>query len=382
MKRFILSTITILPTLGCLFSPQENFNTIKNVKKANSSEFEAREYQTISNDLYDVFLGNFNINLTNFYEKDVLSFNLTFTKPTSLIRAYHVFLLDGEKNLVSTLKDGTIDAVTHEYTTKVDLYQSEINELGNTYYIRIAGSDSIKRPYQMIREYIEFPLSNVKNLVMDSNYLEYVTGVSYDTRTLTINREYIKLNNIEKDIYLDLYYRFHLHDINAEFYVKSFSDVRNSKKYLYIHDPNRLYNLAFQETEEFPGYSMAATFFEITKNKTMTDFSLSNNFYVDQLTGLMSLRRGQFTNYFKTSYFLYMPFNYYKDFKDTKMIFRIKDFGAPKCNILYYFTLHYAENFISDTYTVIGEEGKKDWGGYMVEVKIWAVQLYFSHSFY
>ena len=376
MKTLIPNLLFFLASTLNVSSPT-NFSIEDNEKVVNLENYEEKEVIEMDLELYIIEVAPFDIILEDYKNSDFIEIDFHIDKISTGFCAYHFYIVDENKNLVQTLNEEFLGVTDFDKDVTVRIYKEELKDIGNTYYLRIGCSDILEKPMELMYEYQDIPLSNTSNLVLeDGNNMEIIVEASYNGKKLTLTKEYFSILELQKNNEVDLYYKFNIDNTKVEFRSKDTYATYYMNCFLYIYDPLLLYNGAFRDDGKYEGYLKASCFFAATYDNISRTLGLTSIYYIDRSTFLMSSDRKQFTSYFRDNRAIYVPANFYEDYKDLKLILYFDGFGATDANIAYPFNVSFAPNFLDDSYYVKGEVGKKDWGGAMKEYEVWVVQLF------
>ena len=380
MKKIVVNSLFLLSSAFNVSPTQQNFSIAVDTKKANSNTFVEKEKIELSNKIRYLEIQSFDLRLNEFKDKDAITFNFEIKKPVEMFQSYFVYLINGEKELFDTLTIGSMNAPEREKEVSVNILKSEIEDIGNDFYIRIGAALSENTAFDSVFYYLDFPLSNIRNLVFDTNSLEFIVALSYDTRYLTIIREYMEFLNIERDVYVDTYESFFLNDIDCTYVSQDILPGYNARMSFYLYDPLHLYYSAYNKKHpKYEDYAGTSVFFGSTYDDVMHTLRLNTIFYIDSTTLISFRLKGNLIYYFRSSESVYFPVNYYEVFKDAKCLIRFENYGSTGACIEYPFTIHFAPNFRFDDYYVSAVESVKDWDISSEVVEIWVAQLSFSH---
>lgn len=378
MKKILVGLMMILAVLttSCE-SSQENFSTRNSIKKANSVP-KVTETLYHNGEIGHLDLQNFEIDMSDFADDEVMDFELEFKKEATVTDAYKVYLLDQDKNLVDTIVSDKMNLTEKRKTfpVKIDLkeYHAEIKK---DFYIRIGYAFTLSVPFEGVVDYIDLPLTNPWHLEFDESCeLSIYTKIRYNLTYFTFYKEIIVLNDMPKEKYEDRYLSRGTRGPTIQYYSMYSYLFNEMETYIYVYDELGLFNAAFYRDEDYPGYNRAEVFFQSLSNKKLSTLSLLTIYRIERKTLMMTRSYQGFEDDFRDNTFIYFPINYYETFKDTKMIFSIRDFGEIQANIDYHFTVHFPPNSLRDEFKIVGETGKKDWGEKMETVIIWAQPLY------
>ena len=362
MKKILLNLLFLLSSVVNVSPSQQNSSTQDNVKKANSTSFVKKEKIEVSNKLRLFELQSFDFRLSDFKGQEEINFNFELKKPVDMFQAYFVYIVDENKDLYLTLTKGELLGIEKEKDVTASFNINDLNGLGNDFYIRIGAALSSEFPFEAVAVYIDLPMSNIWNLKFETNQLDFVVALSYDTKYLTITREYLEFLNISHDVYIDTYERFYINDIDCAYQSNDILPGNSATITFYLYDPLHLYFSAFiKEHPKYEDYVGTPCFFGATYDNTMHTLRSNVIFYIDSTT-LMSYRlKGDLAYYFRSSNAFYFPINYYETFKDAKCLISFTNYSACGANIEYPLNLHFAPNFPHENYYVSVVESVKDW---------------------
>lgn len=358
MTKFLLSSFMILASLSISNNKSYEIGELDSAVQ----KYEYEEVISQDSKLRYLSVGAFDIVMKDFNDSDKISFNFTMFKQVNFFQSYFVYLLNEDKTLVTTLTSGSLNILEEEKEVFVEFSYELIKNLGNTFYIRIGNSDVENMPFNSVVDYMEFPLSNLKKLVIDETQkISFITEVHYNQKNITLVKEFFEVTGVSKDEYVDLYYKFKLTPVSVNSYANYTYPASNIIVRFYVYDELYLFNSAFKRDEEFENYAYASTFFQSSTNNTKRALCLSMTYCIDRNTFLMSSSRSTFSYYFRDSSSIYFPINYYHTFKEAKVMLSFSNFGRSKARLFFPFTLHFSEVYLTDGYVVIGEEGIKRW---------------------
>ena len=362
MRKILLSLILAFIGSTPALPSQENSIIVNEVKKANSTTFSKIETISLDNKISILELQSFDFDLGDFKSKEEIEFNFELKKKPAASQAYFVFILDKNKELWDTLTISKMDVFQEEVEVSAKFNVLDLEGIGNDFYIRIGAHTIESIPFFGIVHYIDLPLSNIWDLVFESNELSYITRLSYNTKSLKVYREYLHFLNIEQDVYIDTYESFFLNSINCDAISNDNFPSRYCDIYLYIHDPKHLFYDGFPKIhDKYQDYAGTPLFFSSTSNNNMSTLRSNIIFYVNAETLTSHRSKPKDALYFRSDSAIYFPIHHYDTFKETKCNFTISNYGDCGAKMEYWFTLHFSPNFAYETFYVEMVDSVKDW---------------------